>query len=89
MNLGRTKAPDRGSLADFGLVGLVVGGTATLVLGMVTLGIGALLGSIPLVLGILLGLAALVTILGLLLTVATARGGPPARSPAPEHHDDS
>ena len=89
MNLGRSKAPDSGSLADFGLVGLVLGGTATLILGMVTLGVGALLGRIPLVLGILLALAALVTILGLLLTVATARRGPPTRSPAPEHHDDS
>lgn len=83
------KVNSRGFLADFGLVSLVVGGTATLLLGTVTIGIGALLGRIPLVLWVLLGLAALVTVLGLLLTVATARSGTPTPRPAPEQDDDS
>ena len=63
----------RGSLADFGLVSLVLGGGASLLLGMAAIGVGALLGRIPLVLGVLLGLATVVTVIGLSVTVVTAR----------------
>ena len=78
----------KGSPADFGLVGLVVGGAATLLLGMVTIGVGALLGRIPLVLGVLLSLAALVTVVGLLVTVATARNRRPSRPTEPGRDGD-
>ena len=61
------------ALADLGLVGLVVGGITFLVLGVVTLGIGALLGRIPLFLGVLLGFSMLVTVIGLVVTIATGQ----------------
>ena len=63
----------RDPLADFGLVSMVLGGAVTLLLGMVTIGVGALLGRIPLVLGLLLGLAVLVSMIGLFVTITTAR----------------
>lgn len=49
----------RGSLWDIALVGLVVGGGASFLLGAVALGVGALTGRIPLVLWLLLALATL------------------------------
>lgn len=74
------------ALADFGLVALVAGGTIFLVLGIVTLGIGALLGRIPLLLAIMVGLSILVTMTGLVLTVGTAgnRERPERLPAAPE-----
>ena len=64
-------------IADFGMVGLVMGGAATLLLGVVTIGVGAVLGRIPLVLGVLLGVAALITMTGLAITIFTVRSGRP------------
>lgn len=61
------------ALADLALVALVAGGAISLLLGIVTLGIGALLGRIPLFLAALLGLSMLVTMTGLAVTVATGR----------------
>ena len=85
---GGRRVNSRGSPADFGLVGLVIGGAATLLLGIVTIGVGALLGRIPLVLGVLLSLAALVTVVGLLVTVATARSRRPPRPMEPGRDGD-
>ena len=63
----------RGSLWDMALVGLVVGGGATFVLGTVALGIGALTGRIPLVLWPLLALGTLVGAVSLVITVIGLR----------------
>lgn len=65
----------RGSLRDIALVGLVVGGGATFVLGAVALGVGALMGRIPLVLWLLLALAALALVgtVGLAITLIVLR----------------
>jgi len=65
----------RGSLWDMALVGLVVGAGATFVLGAVALGVGALMGRIPLVLWLLLALAAvsLVGTVGLAITLIVLR----------------
>lgn len=65
----------KASLADYGVVGLVGGGIATLVLGILTLGMSAFLGRIPLTLGVLLALAAAVTAVSLLVTLATRNPG--------------
>ena len=71
---GVGKATDaKESLADLGLVGLVAGGAVSLLLGILTLGIGALLGRIPLFLAGLLGLSILVTMTGLVVTIVTGR----------------
>ena len=59
------------ALTDVGLVALVAGGAISLVLGILTLGIGALLGRIPLLPAVLLGLSMLVTMTGLVVTIAT------------------
>ena len=75
---GETEADDRpgaergrrGSLWDMALVGLVVGAGATFVLGAVALGVGALMGRIPLVLWLLLALGA-VTLVGTVGLVGT------------------
>ena len=65
----------RGSLWDIALVGLLVGAGATFVLGAVALGVGALMGRIPLVLWLLLALAALALVgtLGLAITLIVLR----------------
>ncbi|MDE0138396.1 MAG: hypothetical protein OXM57_07835 [bacterium] len=65
----------QGSLWDMALVGLVVGAGATFVLGAVALGVGALMGRIPLVLWLLLALAAvsLVGTVGLAITLIALR----------------
>ena len=65
----------RGSLRDIALVGLVVGGGATFLLGAVALGVGALMGRIPLVLWLLLALGALALAgtLGLAITLIVLR----------------
>ena len=70
----------RGSLSDMALVGLVVGAGATFVLGAVALGVGALIGRIPLVLWLLLALAAvsLVGTVGLAITLIVLRVRRPA-----------
>ena len=72
MNTDREPNP-RSALADFGLVSLVVGGGAALLLGMVALGAVALLGRIPLPVGFLFVLASLATVFGLIVTIATVR----------------
>ena len=51
----------RASLADYGLIGLVGGGIATLLAGILTLGTSAFLGRIPVALVLLLSLTATVT----------------------------
>ena len=72
MDAGR--APNRRSaLADFGLVSLVVGGGAALLLGMVAIGAVAFLGRIPLPVGFLFVVASLTTVFGLIVTIATVR----------------
>lgn len=65
----------RSSLRDTALVGLVVGGGATFLLGAVALGVGALIGRIPLVLWLLLALGALALVgtLGLAITLMVLR----------------
>lgn len=70
--MGRT-ADEKEALADAGLVALVVGGAVSLALGVITLGIGALLGRIPLFPAVLLGVSALITLSGLAVTIATGR----------------
>jgi hypothetical protein len=55
------------------LVGLVVGGGATFVLGAVALGVGALTGRIPLILWLLLALGTLVGATGLVITLIGLR----------------
>ena len=65
----------RSPLADFGLVSLVVGGAAALLLGMVVLGAAAFLGRIPLPVGLLFAVASLVTVFGLVVTIAALRRG--------------
>ena len=75
--------PDgRSTLADFGLTALVMGGGAAFLLGLITIGVGALTGRIPLLLGILLSLTALVAVAGLVITIITVRSGKPPRRPA-------
>ena len=72
--MGTGREPERrGSLADFGLVCLVVGGGATLLLGMVAIGTAAFLGSIPIPIGFLFVLASLATVFGLVVTITTVR----------------
>ena len=61
----------KASPADYGLVGLVGGGVATLLVGMLTLGLSAFLGRIPTFLLVLLALSAAVTLAGLVVTVRT------------------
>jgi len=65
----------RGSLWDIALVGLVAGGGATFILGAVALGVGALMGRIPLVLWLLLvlGALALVGAVSLAITLIVLR----------------
>ena len=65
----------RSALADFGLVSLVVGGGAALLLGIVAIGAVAFLGRIPLPVGLLFVLASLATVFGLIVTIATVRRG--------------
>ena len=64
---------EKATLADFGVVGLVGGGAVTLLLGALTLGVSAFLGRIPLVLILPLGVAASVTLVSLVVTLATNR----------------
>ena len=66
-------ANGRSLVADFGLVSLVVGGGASLVLGIVSIGTAALLGRIPVFLGLLFVVAALTTVFGLIVTIASVR----------------
>ena len=75
----------RGTLADFGLVGLVVGAAVSFILGMVSIGAVALLGRIPLPIGLLFVLASLVTVFGLVVTIATVRRGN-TDQPGPEDY---
>lgn len=63
----------RGALADIGLVSLVVGGGATLLLGMAAIGAAAFLGRIPLPIGLLFVVASLATVFGLVVTIITVR----------------
>ena len=72
--MGNGRDPDRRSaLADFGLVSLVVGGGATLLLGMVAIGTAAFLGRIPLPIGFLFVVASMATVFGLVVTITTIR----------------
>ena len=72
--MGNGRDPDRRSaLADFGLVSLVVGGGATLLLGMVAIGTAAFLGRIPLPIGFLFVVASAATVFGLVVTITTIR----------------
>lgn len=64
--------------ADFGLTALIAGGGAVFLLGLITIGAGALLGRIPLFLGVLLGLAFLTAASGLTATVIASRSRPEA-----------
>lgn len=83
LDAGETKDDDqpgsgnsrRGSLWDVALVGLVIAGGATFVLGAVALGVGALMGRIPLVLWLLLALGALALVgtVGLAITLFVSR----------------
>lgn len=66
-----TRPRPTGLLPDLGMVGLVAGGIASLLLGLVTIGVGALIGRIPPVLGILLCLTSLTAAAGLVITIAT------------------
>ncbi len=59
--------------ADLGLVTLVVGGALSLMLSIMALGLGALLGRIPLLAVVLPGVCMLVSVTGLIITVVTAR----------------
>lgn len=77
------------TLADLGLVALVVGGAFSLLLGIVTLGIGALLGRIPLFLAVLLGLSMLVTVAGLAVTVAAGQNREREGEPLPSPEESS
>ncbi|WP_420613474.1 hypothetical protein [Candidatus Spongiisocius sp.] len=69
----RSQGSRAGSLWDMALVGLVVGGGATFVLGAVALGVGALTGRIPLILWLLLALGMLVGATGLVITLIGLR----------------
>ena len=60
----------KASLADYGLVGLVGGGIAILLIGMATLAIAGFMGRIPTFLIILLGLAVAVTVASLAVAIA-------------------
>lgn len=77
----------RGFLSDAALVGLVVGAGATFVLGAVTLGVGALIGRVSLILWLLLvlwllcALGTLVCAVGLAITLIGSR----SRRPAADH----
>lgn len=66
-------AKGRSMVADFGLVSLVVGGGASLALGIVSIGTAALLGRIPVFLGLLFVVAAMTTVFGLIVTIAAVR----------------
>ena len=68
----------RSAAADFGLTALIAGGGAVFLLGLITIGAGALLGRIPLFLGVLLGLAFLTAASGLAATVIASRSRPEA-----------
>lgn len=63
----------RSMVADLGLVSLVVGGGASLALGIVSIGTAALLGRIPVFLGFLFVVAAMTTVFGLIVTIAVVR----------------
>ena len=71
MRDGTTKPRRSGLLPDVGMVGLVVGGIASLLLGLLTIGVGAIIGRIPSILGILFCLTSLTAAAGLVITIAT------------------
>lgn len=61
----------RATPADYGLVALVGGGAALLLIGMATIGVSAFLGRIPVPLAALLAVSAVITLVGLAMTIAT------------------
>lgn len=61
------------ALADLGLVTAVVGGALTIALSVMTLGLGALLGRIPIFILVLLGICILFTVAGVVVTIITNR----------------
>ncbi len=69
-------------MADLGLVMLVVGGALSVITSIMTLGLGALLGRIPLFAVVLLGVCILATVTGLAITVTTARNLEKRAAPA-------
>lgn len=69
----------KATAADYGLVALVGGGAALLLVGMATIGVSAFLGRIPVVLATLLGLSLLITLVGLVITVVTRQRTDEAR----------
>lgn len=80
----RSESGRRGSLSDMALVGLVVGGGATFVVGALALGVGALIGRITLIVWLLfivwllLALGTLVCGVGLGITLVRSRADRPA-----------
>jgi len=58
-----------GLLWDIGMVGTVIGGTATFLLGLITLGMGAVTGRVSLFLGLVLGITASITMICLVITL--------------------
>ncbi len=65
----------KATAADYGLVGLVGGGGATVLMGMVTLGISAFLGRTPTILIALLLLTTSITVASLAIMIATRSRG--------------
>ena len=61
----------RATLADYGLVGVVGGAIAMLLVGIATIGISAFVGRIPRFLGVLLSLTTMITVVSLAITVVT------------------
>lgn len=79
------------TLADLGLVALVGGSAVSLALGIVTIGVGALLGRIPSFLAAVLALSLLVTMAGLAVTIVVAGNRKPGNNsptPAEETRED-
>ncbi|MCY3538408.1 MAG: hypothetical protein F4Y75_03785 [Acidimicrobiia bacterium] len=56
-------------LWDIGLVGTVIGGAATFLMGLITLGMGAVTGRVSLFLGLVLGLTTSITMVCLVITL--------------------
>lgn len=60
-------------LADYGVVALVGGGAALVLTGMLTLGLSAFLGRLPVFLVVLLVALLVVTLVGLAITLTVGR----------------
>ena len=61
----------KATLADYGLVGVVSGSIAMLLVGIATIAISAFVGRIPWFLGVLLALTTMFTAVSLVILVAT------------------